>query len=165
MTTALIGKLLLFANTIFYFTDFGYGTAYSGHDSNCNDSRLMTPDKYMMVNGVIGICIMSVYLVLACFCKAVGKEVTIHWIFITLYQLYNTIWLILGATCVWRDNSKCGPADLHDYLFASLVLKFIVVGIELVRDQIDRRVKPLELALLELTEAHAKLVRDMNTKV
>lgn len=104
------------------------GTKYL-NANQCNIDLLMMPTTWLLVDGITGI-VSGVFLLCAMILFFIAPEIgimTAMCCFLPL-QMFSFAWAIVGAVMLWRDNLSCEPRQLHDILWASIIIHLIAIA-------------------------------------
>ncbi len=109
--------------------DLTYSFKYTNNDFLCNnDNTGMNPVGWLYVDGIVGVC-MSGLILLTAILYPCMEEISVIPTSITLalVSMFQFAWCIIGGVMLWRDNMQCSPNNFHDYLWASVLIKIILV--------------------------------------
>ncbi len=126
--------LILFFGLPLTFCDIYY--AYTDHTcvSSHVDKINLTLKDYLVVNGILTGCLLFL-MILATIIFTDNNApyiMTIGPIILVIASLFNVAWVVIGGVIFWgyMDNSLCSN-EVYNYVFASLIIKFISVGLGL----------------------------------
>jgi hypothetical protein len=99
-------------------------------DQTCANDRLIRPALWLTVTGAITFAGIALTIMILCCAAASGDAASGGLILFRWFStLFSTIWTIVGAVSLWRDNLACPPGELHDMIWASVIINFISVVI------------------------------------
>lgn len=89
----------------------------------CNNDRVMMPANWLLGAGITDLCDILIYTTLLVL--QAGKPDGLAWLWRCLMSLFHSIWAIIGAVVLWRDNNTCEPGELDTMLYISVILRLI----------------------------------------
>lgn len=113
-----------------YIAELVIGLKYLNSPLNeCHNASVVDPSVWLVVGSVT--CIGCFVFFLCAVGYLVIKQSETPFVFVILYQilqlLFSLAWTIVGAVMLWRDNLDCKPQELHDMLYASVIIRLILV--------------------------------------
>lgn len=132
-----MGILILFAFGLFYtlpITEFIMATEHR-HEMKCDS--FMSPYTWMIVEGIIGMFIGTVFSLITVggFIAIQENEnencilsiVTILGIPLIIVNVFNFVWLIIGSIMFWRDCSNLEPESMNTLYWIVLIFGWISI--------------------------------------
>ena len=107
-------------------TELVIGAKYIGTDT-CDD-RLVSPSVWLIVNGAVPLIFETLFMAFIWRVVKHGLDETLQLarIVLTLIRMvFNTIWAIIGAVSLWRDNQNCNPDELRIMMWIAVIIQLL----------------------------------------
>lgn len=124
--------LLIFMATALNIVEIVYGAKYL-HDTGCNNTELIKPAVWLIVDGSIGIFASVVTIILGIVAwKTVddGYVEVLSFCCKALFIVFQVFWLVFGSVSVWKFNPDCSPSNLKDLLWATLIIQIVFISMK-----------------------------------
>jgi hypothetical protein len=129
------GLLVLLLLLALPIAELVIGTKYSprGKSSDCSNDLVILPATWLIVSGAmsivfIGLFYLSISIDNLFISPRKGGSIALQ----ALFSLFFLAWSIVGCVMLWRDNLYCKPAELHDMLYASVIIHLVSVALPLI---------------------------------
>lgn len=123
---SLIGLSIVLALPI---AELVIGAKYLDSGDGCANAQVMSPAMWLFVCGIV-----SISLIVTTICTTVriilssgGREVemVLYVVLRIISSMFSIAWCIVGAIVLWRDNNDCSPRELHDMMWASVIIHLV----------------------------------------
>lgn len=91
--------------------------------NECNNGDVVLPVVWLLVDGGMGL--FSGVIVALCVAEWLAFTTFAVGLALVPAAGFGFAWSIIGAVMLWRDNLSCSPQELHDMLWASVIIRLV----------------------------------------
>ena len=122
------GLLLLMLVSALPIAELVIGSKYIDTDG-CSNATVILPTTWLIVSGGVSLVFIAVTFLSfsALLMGSLNDEIIVFGpvVLQTLFSGFFFAWSIVGAVMLWRDNVNCNPLQLHDMLWASVIIRLV----------------------------------------
>jgi hypothetical protein len=102
-------------------------------DTRCSNARLIKPAGWLVVSGSVALTFIGTIIIMAARQIILNDRNSIIHLFTLqlLNNMFSIAWCIIGAVSLWRDNLQCEPNEMHDMMWAAVIIHLILVALSL----------------------------------
>ncbi len=95
-------------------------------DQECANGKVVTPATWLVVTGAVtlGGVAASIWILIEAVMTGSDPAGGVF-LMRCVSAVFTIIWSIIGAVSLWRDNIACPAGELHDMIWASVIIHFI----------------------------------------
>ena len=96
-------------------------------DTVCANGRLMRPAVWLVATGAITLTsiVLGAFLLISAALQSDDLARVALFMLRTFSAAFSIAWTIIGMVVLWRDNADCPAGELHDMIWASVIIHLV----------------------------------------